>query len=278
MSWRLGYPPEAALALGRFVAESSVHPKARRPGMATPPRGPAPNSPATSRHFGPQCNKILKTLYLPACRKRSRLPEMPVLGSSEHGHPGRNWRNRPSIGPDFHCNGQFSPKRALPGLPRRLDYPKWRLVTGLLGTGQWGVLGPPDRTGTDSRQADKAGTSRRSARGNAAWAVPSGRCRLTMSATVFLLESMQDRGVVTSGYELRRRPSLVPMGDGRGPTASAPHKFACSPALSTRSPRQRPRRPSDPGPGGSPGRGPPTDGHEFLMAASPSPECDPAHM
>src|SRR4051794_37629783 len=34
------------------------------------------------------------------------------------------------------------------------------------------TLGSPDRTGTDSLQADKAGTSRRSARGGAAWAVP----------------------------------------------------------------------------------------------------------
>src|SRR3954464_10863508 len=33
-------------------------------------------------------------------------------------------------------------------------------------------VGSPDRTGTDSLQADKAGTSRRSARGGAAWAVP----------------------------------------------------------------------------------------------------------
>jgi len=34
-------------------------------------------------------------------------------------------------------------------------------------------------------------------------------------------------GIVTPGHELGHRPSLVPMGDGRGPTISASHNFLC---------------------------------------------------
>ena len=43
-------------------------------------------------------------------------------------------------------------------------------------------------------------------------------------------ESMQSRGVVTSGHKLHHRPTPTPVGDGRGPTESAPHNFG-SPAL-----------------------------------------------
>ena len=41
-------------------------------------------------------------------------------------------------------------------------------------------------------------------------------------------ESMQSCGVVTPGPELRRRATSVAHGDEGGPTASAPHNFACS--------------------------------------------------
>ena len=47
-------------------------------------------------------------------------------------------------------------------------------------------------------------------------------------ATLAEAESMQNRGVITSGYKLPHRPPLSPMGDGRSPTTSAPHNFACS--------------------------------------------------